>query len=295
MALSWLPFGGVRASASDRAAALASGTLERLDGPAGAPTFVAGGAQTAGALPVQTATFDGALYCSRGRGYARYNEDAGLLFRDEPGNVYAGAFDQAGGLGGRIRGTASRIAAERAFVAFRKLATAEGPLDPARVLLDEVEHAHRALVERGEGEVTTAVLAALRPGAALVLNSGDSAAMLFDPAGRLRASTRPHEEPGPGGGALLHGVGLAPDGHAADVYAWPLDVGETLLLASDGLLDAGLDPAELGRDLAEAPEVEAAVNAVAAKVLRRMSLMQAKPDNLTLVAVRARALAGSGR
>jgi serine/threonine protein phosphatase PrpC len=291
VALSWLPFGAVRTSASARAAALASATLERVDAPDRSPTFVAGGRQTKGALPVRTACFDAAVYSSRGRGYARYNEDAALLFRDEAGMIYAAVFDQAGGLGGRVRGAGSRIAAERAFVAFKKLATAqEGSVEPARILLDQVELAHQGLIERGEGEVTTAVMVVARPGAALVLNSGDSAAWCFDPEGRPRAVTLPHEDPDDGRGALTHAVGLLPDGHASELYAWTLDVGERLLLCSDGLLDAGLSPEDLGRELCGAESAEEAINQLAGRVLRRMSLMQAKPDNLSLVLVHCRAL-----
>src|SRR5262245_60907936 len=120
---SWLGFGALRASEPERQAALEGSRIEMLASPGTAATLVAGGRQTKGALPVRTPHFDGAIYSSRGRGYARYNEDGAELFCDERGRMYAAVFDQAGGLGGVVRGEASQLAAVRVFRAFRRIAT----------------------------------------------------------------------------------------------------------------------------------------------------------------------------
>ena len=282
--------GKVEASTSDRAQALATPTLEHLDAPEGAPTFVAGGKQTRGALPVSTERFEGALYSSRGRGYARYNEDGAALFADERGELYAAVFDQAGGLGGVTRGEGSGLAARHATRAFRKLATGPDGAEVVGTLVDDgIMAAHHALVARQQGEVTTAVLAVTRGETVHLVNSGDSAAFHFDERGRHLGQTRPHALPTPYGiGGLTHAVGLEPDKPNAEAYAWAMAPGHWVLMASDGLLDSGINPDDWGRTLAGAEHPEAGVNDLVQRILRRMTLMQAKPDNLTMVAFRRR-------
>jgi serine/threonine protein phosphatase PrpC len=287
--LSWLTFGQVRASASSRAAALQSAKIEELEAPKGAVTFVAGGKQTKGALPLKTTSFDCALYSSRGRGYARYNEDAATLFYDAAGRVYASVFDQAGGLGGRVRGQASELAALKMFDAFRTIAKSNDPrLDIPGELFAAIRAAHEALVARNEGEVTTGVAMVAAPGAAIVVNSGDSAAIHFGGDGKLKAMTVMHEADSPlAFGALTHSIGLTPEGPAPDVYGVELAQNDCVVLCTDGLLDAGLTTDDVGAILIEADTAETAVNKLASRVLRLMTTMRAKPDNLTIVAVRS--------
>lgn len=289
MLLSWLPLTQVRASASSRAAALSSSRIESHQSPDGAITWIAGGRQTKGALPVRSKAFDGALYSSRGRGYARYNEDAAVLFTDRQERVFAAAFDQAGGLGGRIRGAASQLAARRVFEAFQTIAQdsdGEAGFVEATVYAAFLR-AHEELVARGEGEVTTGIVAVATPTLAVLVNSGDSGAMHFDAQGNIKGVTTMHEHDSPMAvGCLTHALGLQPEAAAPDPYRWELSTGDWLLLASDGLLDAGLSFEELGRMLREAESAEQAVNRTCTRVLRMMSLLRAKPDNLTVVAVR---------
>ena len=270
---------------------MATGPIENLDRPELAPMLVAGGRQTKGALPAITPRFEGAVYSSRGRGYARYNEDGAGLYTDRNGALYASVFDQAGGLGGSVRGAASELAARAAFDAFRELAMgpAAGPERDEAGLRRAIDTSHQALLTRGEGEVTTAVLLVAREKRAIIVNSGDSAAMHFNAAGQLRAITEKHEVQSPAGiGCLVHAVGLAPEGPAPDCYRWTLETGDWVLMGSDGLLDAGLSFEAIGAILAGASNPENAVNTLARQVLRRMTVLQAKPDNLTVVAVRAR-------
>lgn len=287
---SWLPFGRVRASASARAAALSTAKIERLTEPDAATTLVAEGKQTKGALPLITEHLDAAVYSSRGRGYARYNEDAAGLFHDEGGRMYAFALDQAGGLGGRIRGQASGLAAKCIFRACQRIATDDpkAAVDHRSLLLEAFLDAHRALIDRAEGEVTTAVAVVFEPDRAEVLNSGDSGAMHFGSDGKLKARTEMQEFPPPNEGCLRHALGLEPEGCEPLPYEWPLEPGDWVLLASDGLMDSGLSDRVIGEALVEAESAEAAVNTICTNVLRRMGTLRAKPDNLTVVAVRRR-------
>jgi serine/threonine protein phosphatase PrpC len=287
--LSWLPLGQVRASASSRAAALESSKIEDLESPKGAVTCIAGGKQTKGALPLKTASFDAALYSSRGRGYARYNEDAAQMYYDAAGRLYASVFDQAGGLGGRVRGQASEICAHRVFDAFKRIATSTDPrLDIPGEIIQGFMEAHERLVARGEGEVSTAVALVAAPGAAIMVNSGDSGAIHFDANGNIKSITRMHEADSPlAMGALTHSVGLAPEGPAPDVYGVEVLPKEWIILCTDGLLDAGLKPEELAVILTEAESAEVAVNKLATRILRLMTTLRAKPDNLTIIALRA--------
>lgn len=287
MRLSWLPFGNVRAPEALRVAALNTAPLETLERPERAVTLVAGGEQTKGALPLRTALYDGAIYSSRGRGYARYNEDGAALFSDGKGRMYAAVFDQAGGLGGRVRGEASQLAAHRAVEVFRSVATAEGATDLPSVMTRCMLETHAELVERGEGEVTTAVVTICERGAATLVNSGDSAALLYTRKGLLKSHTEKHEHVTPSASYLTHALGLVPEEPAPDTYRWKLRRGDWILLCSDGLLDSGLAAEDLGEVLASAGSAEEAINRIAKRVLRMMLLLQAKPDNLTMVALRA--------
>lgn len=285
----WLPWGSPRTTEVDRIEALQVAPIEELDTFEGVPTWVAAGAQTRGALPVVSEFYGGAVFSSRGRGYARYNEDAAVLLRDRRGWLYAAAFDQAGGLGGTVRGEASALAARAATEAFRQVAETNDPSEShiARRLEEAVWSAHHRLVERGEGEVTTAVMLVARPGQAVILNSGDSGALHFSK-GALVQRTRMHEASSPVAmGMLTHAVGLIPEEPGPETYIWTLEPGDWLVLGSDGLLDFGGEERELGGWLDLHPDPVNAVNEVVGRVLRRMSFMQAKPDNLTVVGLKA--------
>ncbi len=287
---SWLPFGALRASSAAREEALEGSKIESLQNPRDAVTMIAGNKQTKGALPVQSPLFDAAIYSSRGRGYARYNEDSAELFTDAQGYMYAGVFDQAGGLGGKVRGQASEVAAQRLFQGFRKIATSPNPIkvDIPQILYDEMMMAHHQLVQRGQGEVTTAVAAVAFPGIITVVNSGDSGALHFDGHGNFKLRTEFHEHESPMySGCLTHALGLVPEDAAPDAYEWELEPGDWVILCSDGLLDAGLSEEEVGKTLQASENAEDALNKLCKKVLRMMVTFKAKPDNLTVVAIRA--------
>lgn len=281
--LSWLR--APRTSAAERSRALALPALEELEPIDEAATFVARGRETRGALPVQSEVLEGAIFSSRGRGYAPYNEDAALLFRGSEDRLWMAAFDQAGGLGGRVRGEASGLAAERVARALRSAGTETPLLERMSGALGD---AHDILVDRREGEVTTAVVARLSPDGAIdLVTSGDSGALLFGPEGELVAMNELHVALGPENiGCLTHALGLEPEGPDILRSQWRLPAGGALLLCSDGLLDAGLEYADIGRSVTADGDLVGLVNTLCARVLRRMSLYRSKPDNLTIVVAR---------
>ncbi|MFO0723727.1 MAG: SpoIIE family protein phosphatase [Myxococcota bacterium] len=285
---SWLPFGFVRASASARSAALQSGRIDALDSPEGAATFIVGGKQTDGALPVGTGKVDGAVYSSRGRGYARYNEDAAGLFADSHDNLFGFVLDQAGGLGGQVRGQGSAVAANHIFDACQRVAknAHRSPDDLLKELELAYERAHKILVQRGEGEVTTAVSACVDGAQLTLLNSGDSGAIHFGKDGQVKNATRPQELGPPNAGCLEHALGLVPEGPNPERYLWEAAPEDWLLLGSDGLFDSGLDEKELGRLLVASKSAEEATNRLCTTVLRRMGTFRGKPDNLSIVVMR---------
>ena len=297
--LSWLRFGEPRAPMAERTAALCTPPLEQLpftdpSGSSEIATMIVGNRQTKGALPVASEHFDAALFTHRGRGYARYNEDGAGLFRDERGHLYAAVFDQAGGLGGDIRGQASALAAEKALKSFRKIATGRPGQDIAKALAEGLSEAHDALVERRQGEVTTAVVAVAQEDTIILATSGDSAAIHLSAEGRPLDETVKHEHSTPYGvSALTHAVGLTPEGPNTQIASWRLDPGQWVIMCSDGLLDSGLPPEAWGEILSTAESAEAGVNTLAGRVLKRMTLLQAKPDNLTIVAFRRRSVRDS--
>jgi serine/threonine protein phosphatase PrpC len=285
---SWFGFGALKATDAERQAALEGSRIDSLTSPRSAATMVAGGRQTKGALPVRSDAFDAAIYSSRGRGYARYNEDGAELFSDERGCMYAAVFDQAGGLGGVVRGEASQLAALRVSRAFQKIATGKN-VDAAQAIYDEMMIAHEELIDRGQGEVTTAVTAVAGDGKFIIVNSGDSGALHFDADGNFKMRTEMHEHDMPFAvGCLTHAVGLVPEGAAPDAYEWAYSPGDWLILCSDGLLDSGLAAEEIGSALVSAESAEDALNTLCRKILRLMTTLRAKPDNLSVVAVHVR-------
>jgi serine/threonine protein phosphatase PrpC len=287
----WLPFGVLKTTTPERKAALEGPSIEEIHDFGEVAMLVADGRQTRAALPFMAGDYNGAVFSSRGRGYARYNEDAGGLFSDKAGRVYAVALDQAGGLGGRIRGEASALAAKEILEACKRYAQHQGAgdaLDPVDALLEAFHRAHRDLLVREEGEVTTAVAAMIEGRSVYLVNSGDSGAVLYDHEGTLKTRTVMHEFPPPDQACLRHALGLEPEGAEPTPYAWTMEPGDWLMLGSDGLLDSGMVEDEIGSLLKSFDHAEDAVNQICTFVLRRMGTLRSKPDNLTVVLVHAR-------
>ena len=285
----WFGRRRVVASAGAKRRAEQVPVLEALDPIESAITFVGRDAETDGALMVRTPTLEGAIYSSRGRRYARYDEDAAYLFADGRGRLHAGVFDQAGGLGGEVRGEASRMTASRLARCARAYCGEELSVDRVpESLASALSEAHESLVVRGQKEVTTAVCASIDlDGTIYLASSGDSAALLFDSEGKTLNSSDPDAHTGPGDlGFLMYAVGITPGGPDPRTAVWRLDPPDLLLLCTDGVLDAGLDLGAAARDLAAIESLEDGVNALIEEILSRMSGHRAKPDNLTLIAIR---------
>ena len=152
-----------------------------------------------------------------------------------------------------------------------------------------ITDAHDLLVSRRQGEVTTAVVAVARGDAVIVANSGDSGAMHFSADGEMLHETEAHEAVLPmHAGCLVHAIGLTPSGPAPDTSAWTMGAGDWLLLASDGFLDASFAPGDIAGFLGNAATATDAVDALCTRTLRAMTRFRAKPDNLSLVALRAK-------
>lgn len=246
------------------------------------PTFLVGRREVESARSVTTATFDAALVSNRGRNYRDFNEDAAFVLTSEDGDVYAAVFDQAGGLGGRVRGEGSAAAARAVFEAFEGLDVSG---DAGACLVSALERAHSRLRDRGEREVATAVVVVARGDTATVAHLGDSGAIRFDASGAVRDRTAAHRfYTLQGQSDLTHALGRA-DWRPPDIARWTLTDGDWIVLGSDGLLDT-LSEGEIAAELREAPSAQEAVDRLARRALDAMSRPKSRGDNLSIVALR---------
>lgn len=229
-----------------------------------------------------------ALHTHRGHGYKDHNEDAGATFVDSRGRIYSGVFDQAGGEGSDPNqlGAASREAGLAFFEQTREVARRGGSLeDGVQALLHAVQSAHQSVLGRGKREVSTFVGAMIEGRRAVVVNLGDSGAMLFDARGTFQTKTVDQGL----GRMIFDGIGYPhKDGRAPqpDVYRWEAPQGGYLVLGSDGLFDSGLSEAQLGAVVARAGSAEAATKALRDLIVERMKSGEGKKDNLTISVVR---------
>lgn len=248
--------------------------------------LVAGNQETSTVYGLRSPIADAALHTHRGHNYKSWNEDAGALFADALGRVFAGVFDQAGGEGSDANnlGAASSIAAHMLFEEMQGVAGRRGDrADAEEALVQAAERAHEAILDRGRREVTTFVGAMIDADQATIVNVGDSGMMHFDAEGQHLRSTEAQGV----GRLLLEGLGMTRKEHFKhQVYRWPLDGGEYLLFGSDGLLDSRLTEEEIGQILVRAGDAEAATCALRDVVSERMKSREAKPDNLTILIVR---------
>jgi serine/threonine protein phosphatase PrpC len=250
--------------------------------------LISGNKETDTVYGLKSPVAGAALHTNKGHNYKDWNEDGGALFADRSGRLFLGVFDQAGGEGSdsNARGAASAIAGQALFdhlkpFADEKLPTerADGPLVAAAM------SAHRAILDRGHGEVTTYIGAVIDDKNAVIVNIGDSGALHFTKKGRHVRST---EEQGIGR-ILLEGLGKHyPEGKAPNfhIYRWPLSRGDFLIFCTDGLLDAKLSNEEIGALIVAAGSAANATRALRDVVSERMKKKKGKPDNLTVIVVR---------
>lgn len=227
-----------------------------------------------GALPIegvwvlQTPLGQGALTSHPGLGYKDGdNEDAGALgfigkAADDDASsslVFAGAFDQAGGMGSLENevGAASRIAAESLPDAAR--AVARKGVAPVEALNQGIAKANRKIAKEsadaGTRMVTTYAAFLVQGKTVHITNVGDSAVFVFSPDGSLKFATRPHN--------LGYEIGQATGSHEAGLFhsnivtralgdeevegdftSLNVDDGDFIIGVSDGVTDANL-PAQI--------------------------------------------------
>lgn len=250
-----------------------------------ASTYVAGRRETSTPVALRTPRFDVALYSARGRNYREFNEDAAVAYTDHRGGVYAAVFDQAGGLGGRVRGDGSDVAARAVSAGFARLA--EGELEVTEGLTAAFGDAHQQLRARGEREVSTAVALVARGEVATLANLGDSGALHLDVHGAVLAQTPRHRfSTFQGHNDLTHALGRF-DWRPPDVVRWTVAPGEWLLLGTDGFLDNLGDDSEVSALIGRAASASELVTSLVDRALDAMVRDPRRGDNLSVVALRA--------
>lgn len=293
----------------------------------------AGGLETTSIETLERPSAQLGLFTSRGPtmkvhgvAYADYNEDAAVMTvaHGSAGEVFfAGAFDQAGGMGhipGQT-GAASRIAAEHLAPVAEQVANGTA----AKAALQKaVEKAHAAIREINEAhgvEAITTVAAGLVLGdSAFVANTGDSQVYHFDANGVLKNMSEPHnlgdemarDTGNPNAGVeyahiVTSALGIEGEAPKLDLYEWKLAPGDYLICTSDGISDAhqlaqyaasktktkkwtlsGGDQVaiDLGEILKSSPSAEQATKAIRDYALSQMKKELGKPDNTTVVVLR---------
>lgn len=216
---------------------------------------VAGGDETSTPETLKGTIAEAALFTYRGIGYKDYNEDAAVIGtaagKDGKEIFFAGAFDQAGGMGGvpGQTGAASKAAAQR----FQEAIAAIAQGSDAGVALQRAgQAAHDDVNSFGVGAATTFAGGVVVNGHAVVVNCGDSGVLLVDKHGRIKAATEAHnlgdslakQSGDPNAGLnVANVITSCLGGDAApqlDVYRWPVEKGDRLVFVSDGVLDANL-------------------------------------------------------
>jgi serine/threonine protein phosphatase PrpC len=263
-------------------------TIEQLADPTARTGFVVGSEETPDVFEVDTAIANGALHTSRGVRYKTWNEDGGFLASDRSGRIYAGVFDQAGGMGSHGHGHASGLAAAELLRSLRSIA----PMREAGIMAEAAMKiagmtAHRLLLMRDRNEATTMLGAFVDEDRAVIVSTGDSQALHFDKAGALKGSTKPHRLPPPlPQNVIIAALGQSDGDPMQDTYNWKLTRGDLLVLGTDGLMDAGLSRAHIGRLVSQSPTAAIATRALRNEVYARMDDRRAKPDNVTIVVLR---------
>jgi serine/threonine protein phosphatase PrpC len=296
----------------------------------------AGGAEVIQPATVKGKTAEGGLFTSRGPNeaehgvsYKDYNEDAAVLGvvpgkRGKAETFYAGAFDQAGGMG---HSSATGAASQAAAQAFERAAVRVGQGgDVKQELLQGHQEAIDEVAKLNEGMgtpmMTTVASGIIQGGKAHVIACGDAQAMLFSKDGTLKAHTTPHnyheemyQQTGDVNAGLRWANGITrsvggddPAFQKPDLYEWDVKPGDYLLFLSDGVTDANLqaqkDAArtdhpftrmngelteeQLGEVLRGSKGAEDATANVAKFALDHVVSGAGKPDNTTAVVVQVR-------
>ena len=227
------------------------------------------------------------------------NEDAALVVDWHPSRAVLAVAD---GLGGHASGDWAAQATLRQLHASLCQAQAE-ERSLRHAILNGIENANQRLLQNGSGAATTLAVVELDGRTIRPYHVGDSAIFVFGQRGKVKLQTISHS---PVGYATASGL-LPPeeaihheDRHmisnvvgAADMRieigpTLDLNQFDTLLLASDGLLD-NLHLDEIVEGLRKGP-IDRAAQSVVDQAIRRMNQplreLPSKPDDLTLLAFR---------
>jgi serine/threonine protein phosphatase PrpC len=246
-----------------------------------------------------------AVFTTRSPQKATPNEDVAALWPTGPDS---GILAVADGLGGHAGGErASRLAIETIGRSLQqKLVAGDGQAAPDQfrgAILDGIEAANRAVRELGTGAATTLALVEIQGRTVRPYHVGDSVILLTGQRGKLKLQTISHSPIGYAVEAGLMNEEDALHHEARHVISnvigsdeMRIEIGpsiemaarDTLLLASDGLLD-NLLPNEIVAFVRSGP-LERGVGALVAEVQQRMAGQNgtgpSKPDDLTVIAYR---------
>lgn len=232
------------------------------------------------------------------------NEDAAAVIQVADG---VGVLAVADGLGGNAVGErASAIALEQIVSAVTEMDGADGMLRTA--IINGIERANIAIRDLGLGAATTLAIAEVSHGTVRSYHVGDSAILLAGGRGKVKFQSVMHSPVGYGvesglldeAEALLHGdrhlvsnvVGSA-EMRIEIGPTLPLSARDTLVLASDGLVD-NLTATEIISTIKSGP-LPAALRRLASAAMDRMANANLdqpyKPDDLTIVVYRPSAAA----
>lgn len=247
-----------------------------------------------------------AVFTTRSPQKQSANEDVAALL---PVGPTSGVLAVADGLGGHAGGErASRLAIETIQRSLHQTLLASDPLASSQwlrgAILNGIEAANAAVREIGGGAATTLALVEIQDRTIRPYHVGDSVILLTGQRGKLKLQTISHS---PIGYAVEAGLMCEEDAirHEArhmisnviGSEEMRIEIGpqlemarrDTLLLASDGLLD-NLLPGEIV-ELVRSGPLQQAVAALVAEAQRRMAdhggAMPSKPDDLTVIAYRA--------
>jgi serine/threonine protein phosphatase PrpC len=251
-----------------------------------APAWIAGRRECDVPISLEIDAFSAAMYSSRGRNYRDFNEDSAFLFLDEGGALYAAVLDQAGGLGGKVRGEGSEIAARTLAEGFVRIAAGNSPL---QVELDtSFALAHQRLRERRQREVTTAVSVVVRGSSITIANLGDSGALLINESGVMCWRSERHQfRTMQGQSDLTYALGRF-DWHPPDITDLAFGAGARILLGTDGFFDNLGDDETLGQAVRTAVTAADLFKSLVARALNAMESESWRGDNLSAVAIHLR-------
>jgi serine/threonine protein phosphatase PrpC len=237
------------------------------------------------------------VFSARAPGRSGKNEDAAALIPVGRDAAVLAVADGVGGLPGGAEAAATVMAA-----LVRRVGSATGePSGLREAILTALELANQKVVARRTGSATTLALAEVHPDSIRTYHVGDSMILVVDRQGKVKVETVPHSPTGYAvesgilseSEAILHGerhlvsnVIGSPDLHISVSVKVPFSAQDTLLIATDGLMD-NVEKERIVQ-LARRGPLDACSKDLTDLALRRMGATSgpAKPDDLTVLLYR---------